>query len=145
MKEIKKVKAAAPPYPYEAYARVVTPLPEEDGGGYLLTIPDLPGCMADGETMEEAMENGRDAFIGWISAQIDMGRDVPAPQWQAEAVPHDVSGKFIQRVPRTVHAKLVRRAKAEGVSLNSLVLTFIAEGLGRRERKGPKTASKHAQ
>lgn len=96
--------------------------------------------MSDGETQEEAIENGRDAFIGWVSAQIDMGRKVPLPKWQPEAVPEDVSGKFIQRVPKTIHAKLVRRAKAEGVSLNSLVLTFIAEGLGKKGGKSPKTA-----
>jgi len=135
MKDIKKIKPVTPPYPFEAYAHVLTPLSKEDGGGYLITFPDLPGCMSDGETMEEAIENGRDAFIGWVSAQIDMGRKVPAPTWRPEVIPQDVSGKFIQRVPKTTHAKLVHRAKAEGVSLNSLVLTFIAEGLGKKEHK----------
>jgi antitoxin HicB len=43
------------------------------------------------------------------------------------------SGKFIARVPKTVHAQLASRAKAEGVSLNALVLTFIAQGLGRKD------------
>jgi len=43
------------------------------------------------------------------------------------------SGKFVARVPKTVHAQLATRAKAEGVSLNTLVLTFIAQGLGRAE------------
>jgi predicted RNase H-like HicB family nuclease len=138
MNDIKEIKWVEPPYPFEAYAHIVTPLTKEDGGGYLITFPDLPGCISDGETQEEAIENGRDAFIGWISAAIDMGREVPPPQWQPETVPEAVSGKFIQRVPKTVHAKLVRRAKAEGVSLNSLVLTFIAEGLGKREEKSSK-------
>jgi predicted RNase H-like HicB family nuclease len=135
MKDIKKIKSVTPPYPFESYAHVIAPIPKEDGGGYLITFPDLPGCMSDGETIEEAIKNGRDAFIGWISAQIDMGRKVPVPTWHPELIPQDVSGKFIQRVPKTTHAKLVRRAKAEGVSLNSLVLTFIAEGLGKREHK----------
>lgn len=44
-----------PPYAFEAYAHVVEPLAEEDGGGYLTTFPDLPGCLSDGETMEEAL------------------------------------------------------------------------------------------
>ncbi|MDY7576960.1 toxin-antitoxin system HicB family antitoxin [Herbaspirillum sp. RTI4] len=43
------------------------------------------------------------------------------------------SGKFVARVPKTIHAQLATRAKAEGVSLNTLVLAFIAEGLGRRD------------
>ncbi len=137
---VKIIKRVEPPYPFEAYAHVVAPLSEEDGGGYLITFPDLPGCMSDGETQEEAIENGRDAFAGWISAQVDMGRKVPPPQWQPEAAPEASSGKFIQRVPKTIHARLVRRAKAEGVSLNSLVLTFIAEGLGKKEERNSRTA-----
>ncbi|MDD2711801.1 MAG: toxin-antitoxin system HicB family antitoxin [Simplicispira sp.] len=43
------------------------------------------------------------------------------------------SGKFVARVPKSIHAKLTTRARAEGVSLNALVLALIAEGLGRRE------------
>ena len=141
MKDIvKTIERVEPPYPFEAYAHVVTPLSEEDGGGYMITFPDLPGCMSDGETQGEAIENGRDAFAGWVSAQVDMGREVPPPQWQPETAPENMSGKFIQRVPKTIHDRLVRRAKAEGVSLNSLVLTFIAEGLGRKEDRRHKAA-----
>ncbi|WP_269470959.1 toxin-antitoxin system HicB family antitoxin [Sulfuritortus calidifontis] len=43
------------------------------------------------------------------------------------------SGRFVTRLPKSVHAKLAERAKAEGVSLNALVLAFIAEGLGRKD------------
>lgn len=101
----------------------------------MITFPDLPGCMSDGDTQEEAIENGRDAFSVWVSSRIDMGRTVPPPHWQPETTPEDASGKFIQRVPKTIHARLVQRAKAEGMSLNSLVLTFIAEGLGKKGEK----------
>jgi predicted RNase H-like HicB family nuclease len=132
MKKIKRIETVTPPYPFEAYARVITPLSLEDGGGYLITFPDLPGCMSDGETEEEALENGRDAFLTWISATIDMGKEVPAPEWRPEHLPEMVSGKFVTRVPKTVHARLIRKAKAEGVSLNSLVLSFISEGLGKK-------------
>ena len=132
-KKPKEITRVEPPYPFEAYTHIVTPL--RNRAGYLITFPDLPGCVSDGETQQHAAENGRDAFMRWVSAAIDMGREVPPPRWQPETVPEDVSGKFIQRVPKTVHAKLVRRAKAEGVSLNSLVLSFIAEGLGRGEEK----------
>ena len=130
---VKIIERVEPPYPFEAYAHIIAPLSEEDGGGYMITFPDLPGCMSDGDTQEEAIENGRDAFSVWVSSRVDMGRKSP-PQWRPEATPEDASGKFIQRVPKTVHARLVRRAKAEGVSLNSLVLTFIAEGLGKEGR-----------
>lgn len=136
---VKIIERVEPPYPFEAYAHIIAPLSEEDGGGYMITFPDLPGCMSDGDTQEEAIENGRDAFSVWVSSRVDMGRKVPPPQWRPEATPEDASGKFIQRVPKTVHARLVRRAKAEGVSLNSLVLTFIAEGLGKKEERNSRT------
>lgn len=124
-----------PPWPFEAYAHVISPLSVEDGGGFLITFPDLPGCMSDGETEAEAVENGRDAFIAAVSALADMGRDIPAPSFSPDdAAAPGASGKFVARVPKSIHAKLTSRAKAEGVSLNSLVLALIAEGLGRRDR-----------
>jgi antitoxin HicB len=43
----------------------------------------------------------------------------------------NASGKFVQRLPRSIHARLQSRAKAEGVSLNQLVTAYVAEGLGR--------------
>lgn len=111
----------APDYPFE-----MRPLSADEGGGWLITFPDLPGCMSDGETPEEAMVNGRDAVSAWIEAVRESGRDIPAP---GEAP----SGKFITRVPRSVHARLSARAKQEGVSMNALVSVFLAECLGRRE------------
>ena len=48
-------------------------LPEE-GGGYLIEFPDLPGCMSDGETLEEAIENGKDALQCWIEAAAEDGQ-----------------------------------------------------------------------
>lgn len=133
MSEI-NIPRIVPPWPFEAYAHIISPLSDEDGGGFLITFPDLPGCMSDGETEAEAVENGRDAFIAVVSALADMGRDIPAPSFSPDdAAAPSASGKFVARVPKSIHAKLTSRAKAEGVSLNTLVLTLIAEGLGRRE------------
>jgi antitoxin HicB len=134
--KIKEVKAVTPPYPFEAYAHVISPLPAGEGGGFLISFPDLPGCMSDGKTIEEAIQNGRDAFLGWISARADMAREIPKPSYRAPEAEPPMSGKFVQRVPKTLHAKLASLARQEGVSLNTLVLTFIAEGVGMREEKG---------
>lgn len=62
-----------------AYSIVVEPLPPEDGGGFVATVPDLPGCMSDGETPEEALVNVQDAIAVWIEAAQDMGHAVPPP------------------------------------------------------------------
>ena len=131
------IQAIVPPYPFEAYAHIIEPLSAEEGGGFLITFPDLPGCMSDGETEAEAIANGRDAFLCWVSAVADMDKTVPLPTFRtAVTAPVELSGKFVQRVPKSIHAQLAARARQEGVSLNSLVLTFIAEGLGRQDRNG---------
>lgn len=61
------------------YAIVLQPLSEEDGGGYAATVPDLPGCMSDGETPEQAVVNVADAIRSWIEAARDVGHAVPPP------------------------------------------------------------------
>lgn len=62
-----------------AYPVLVSPLPADEGGGYLATVPDLPGCMSDGDTPEQAIVNVRDAIVAWIEAAGDLGRVVPPP------------------------------------------------------------------
>lgn len=73
-----------------------------------------------------------EAYSYVVSALVDMGRKVPKPTVSAaDFSPASASGKFVARVPKTLHAQLTTRAKTEGVSLNTLVLAFIAEGMGR--------------
>lgn len=108
------------------YLFEIRPLAKDEGGGWLITYPELPGCMSDGETPEEAIANGRDAVIAWLKAAEKSGREMPRPG----ELP---SGKFIARVPRSLHARLAARAKQEGVSMNALVSAFLAESLGRKE------------
>ncbi len=61
------------------YSVVVEPLAAEDGGGFVATVPDLPGCMSDGETPEEALVNVQDAIVAWIEAANDLGHIIPKP------------------------------------------------------------------
>jgi antitoxin HicB len=110
-------------YPFE-----IRPLTGKEGGGFLISYPDFSDCISDGETIEDAMENGKDALGATIAALVAKSLPVPAPSSGGAA-----SGKFVARVPKTIHAQLSTRAKSEGVSLNTLVVSFIAQGLGRRE------------
>ncbi|MCL2830281.1 MAG: type II toxin-antitoxin system HicB family antitoxin [Betaproteobacteria bacterium] len=114
-------------YPFE-----IRPLTEEEGGGFLISYPDFNVCISDGETIEEAISNGRDALQGTINALEESGHSIPAPNSGGAA-----SGKFVTRLPRSLHAALSARARMEGVSLNMLVLSFIAEGIGRMKRHAP--------
>ncbi|HEU0043179.1 type II toxin-antitoxin system HicB family antitoxin [Sphingomonas sp.] len=65
------------PQDYEVDIR---PLRVEDGGGFIALAPELPGCMSDGETPQEALANAYDAIACWIEAAAEMGRPVPEPR-----------------------------------------------------------------
>ncbi|MFL6858380.1 MAG: type II toxin-antitoxin system HicB family antitoxin [Allosphingosinicella sp.] len=62
------------------YEIVIRPLGEAEGGGFGATVPELPGCMSDGESPQEALENVYDAIMCWIEACEEMGRPVPEPK-----------------------------------------------------------------
>ena len=61
------------------YRIVLEPLSEEDGGGWIAQVPQLPGCMSDGATPEEAAHNVQDAIEAWIAEARATGRPIPAP------------------------------------------------------------------
>ncbi len=63
-----------------AYPIVLEPLSPQDGGGFVALVPDLPGCMSDGETPEQALSNVQDAITAWIEAAHDVGHVVPQPK-----------------------------------------------------------------
>ena len=54
-------------------------LPPEDGGGYLAWVPDLPGCLSDGDTLVEAVASVRLAIDEWIAEAVMLNRAMPAP------------------------------------------------------------------
>lgn len=110
------------------YPFTVRPLSREEGGGYLVEYPDIPGCMSDGETIEEAIANGREALRDCIDVFRESGRRIPKPAVEA--------AQWRQRLPRTLYFKLTKQAKSEGVSINSFVTAIIAEAIGtKRARK----------
>lgn len=112
------MKKSSVAYPFE-----VRPLSKEEGGGYSIYFPDLPGCWSDGATPEDAIENGRDALRSWLAVAQEFGDGIRKPF-------SSLSGRFVQRVPRSLHARLIARAKAEGVSLNTLVVSLVSQGIG---------------
>ena len=111
------------------YPFTLRPLSAEDGGGWLIEYPDLPGCIADGETPEEALAAGREAKAAWIAAMREAGRDVPAPGADPTAA---YSGKWLLRTPKSLHRRLAEQAARENVSLNTLAVTLLAQGIGER-------------
>lgn len=110
----------------QEYPVFLRPLREEEGGGWFAEIPDLPGCMSDGETREEALKNLDEAKRAWITAALEQGQKVPLPKKEED----EYSGKLTLRMPKVLHRELARAAEKERVSLNQLILNLISFGYG---------------
>jgi predicted RNase H-like HicB family nuclease len=67
------------------YPVTIQPLSAEDGGGYVALVHDLPGCMSDGATPQEALSNIEDAIACWIEAAHELGRPIPVPTYTEPA------------------------------------------------------------
>ena len=55
----------------------LAPLSEADGGGWQITFPDLPGCMSDGDSPEQAIKNGAEAERAWLASTKKWGHPKP--------------------------------------------------------------------
>jgi antitoxin HicB len=122
------------------YPCTVRHLTADEGGGYLISFPDLPGCTSDGDTMTEAKKHAADAVAGYLASCRKHHDPVPEPGSGGLA-----SGKFLVRLPKSLHVALAERAKVEGVSMNLMFTAIVAEGLGRRKiRRGRAAPSRRS-
>ena len=99
------------------YNYIVQPINDESGSYFYARVLELDGCQSTGETFEEAYENLKEAMRGWIKTKLEAGFDVPLPVGY-----DDFSGKFIVRIPKSLHYRLSVEAEQEGVSLNQYAL-----------------------
>ena len=100
-----------------------TVLKEDEDGDIVARIEELAGCVSHGSDEAEAIKNLKSMQAAWIETCIKSGRGVPEPELEEELP----SGKWLQRVPRSLHQRLGRLAKREGVSLNALVTTMLSD------------------
>jgi antitoxin HicB len=107
------------------YTRMLIPDPEE--GGFIAEVLELPGCLSQGETPEEAFRNLNDAMGGYIASLLDRGYSVPEPVGMKE-----YPGRFLLRISSELHRAAATRAMREGVSLNQWIGQAIAERLAAK-------------
>lgn len=100
---------------------------DEESAGFVAVSPEVPGVAAVGGTRTEALNE----FAVVLEMALDTYRAEgwPVPDPAIAPDPELPSGAFRVRIPRTLHALLSRRAAAEGVSQNTLVVALIAHGL----------------
>lgn len=93
--------------------------------GFIAEAPDLPGCSAWGETEVEAAREAQGAIAAWLQAARAAKRTIPKAS--AASPVSGYSGKFLVRVPRSLHARLAREAEQQGVSLNQWAASKLAQ------------------
>lgn len=94
---------------------------DRDEGGFVVTYPDLPGCITRGETIESAITNAQDAKKVWIEAALEEGIEIREPDSL-----EDYSGQFKLRIPRSLHRDLAEHSKREGISMNQYCLYLLS-------------------
>lgn len=107
-------------------------LRKDEEGDIVARITEFEGCTAHGSTEAEALDALREVEQAWIEMRLEAGLPIPEPESE-EDLP---SGKWIQRVPKSLHRKLIAAAKKENVSMNQYCASLLAEGVGRKETVG---------
>ncbi|WP_428990554.1 toxin-antitoxin system HicB family antitoxin [Methylocapsa aurea] len=99
----------------------------DEDQGYIAFARDLPGCSAFGASREEAARELGSAILAWIEAAQNAGNSIPPPSPRLEPSVTEPSGKFLVRMPKSLHRQLSVQAVAEGVSLNQYVVYLLSE------------------
>lgn len=99
-------------------------IPDSYEGGFVVSFPELPGCLSVGETAEEAIRNAEDAKLSWFTAAIEDGVTINEPQELEQ-----YSGQFKLRIPKSLHKQIAQRAKNEGISMNQYCVYLLSKNI----------------
>src|SRR3989338_9228800 len=104
----------------ESKYEVIIKWSEEDQCFYAV-VPELPGCMTNGATYDQAARNAKEAMASWLKVARERGQEIPEP-----ISSRAVSGNFQVRLPKALHRDLVEEAQAQGASLNQYILMLLS-------------------
>ena len=94
---------------------------DKDGGGFVVSFPELPGCITCGDTIESAGTNAENAKKAWVEAAFESGIVIHEPDSLEE-----YSGQFKLRIPKSLHRSLAEHSKKEGVSMNQYCVYLLS-------------------
>ena len=94
---------------------------DKDEGGFVVSFPDLPGCITCGETIESAIVNAEDAQRVWFEAALEDGITIQEPDSL-----ENYSGQFKLRMPRSLHRLLAEHSRREGISMNQYCVYLLS-------------------
>lgn len=104
------------------YNRIIQEIHDESGDYFYGKILELDGCQSTGDTLEELNDNLTEAMEGYLEIKLEMGAAIPEPVKE-----EDLSGKFVLRIPKSLHRRLIVEAEREGVSLNQYAMYKLAK------------------
>jgi len=114
---------------------------QDDEGDFVASIAEFDGCVVQGQDATEALAELGSMKRLWIESCLADGKPVPLPAEEDDTLP---SGKWLQRVPRTLHKKIADLAQREGVSLNQYVVSVLAEAVGVQKQAAVSMDSKQS-
>ena len=94
---------------------------DEAEGGYVVSFPELPGCITCGESLTAAAANAGDAKRAWLEAALAEGLSIPEPNGLEE-----YSGQFKLRIPKSLHRSLAEHSRQEGISMNQYCVYLLS-------------------
>jgi RNA polymerase sigma factor (sigma-70 family) len=116
---------------------------DDNGSWWSATVDELPGCASRGSTPDEAVDQLRPVMEAWLAAALAENREIPVPEGAAlgsRAAPSH-KGRFLVRMPSSLHEQLARAAEREQVSLNRFVTDALAGSLARDEPAQPSASA----
>ncbi|MDO4484417.1 MAG: toxin-antitoxin system HicB family antitoxin [Clostridia bacterium] len=97
-------------------------IPDPSEGGYVVSFPELKGCLTCADTLEQAMANAEDAKRQWLTAAMEDGCVIPLPEAEEE-----FSGQFKLRLPKSLHRQLAMQSRREGISMNQYCVYLLSQ------------------
>ncbi len=119
------------------YPVVLRPLSQDDGGGWIAIVPDLPGCMSDGETGDEAFRNVLDAIESWEAAARHEGERPPEPDSSLASMSFGVPAHLrpqLERLAAEVEASRDDSVSREQIIAGLMLQLVTGQGVGRPGR-----------
>ena len=104
------------------YTKTIIKRDDEDGIHYISKVLELDGCHSDGVTEEDALRNLGEAMECYLESCLLHGDPIPEP-----VAEESFSGKFIVRVPKSLHRRLTFESQKEGISLNQYALYKLSQ------------------
>jgi predicted HicB family RNase H-like nuclease len=98
----------------------------EEDDEFVALCPEFRGASGSGDTAEEALAQLQESITVLLQTYADQGLNAPEPRMMEE-----FSGQVRLRLPKELHRELAIAAERQGVSLNTLFVTYLAQGLGR--------------